>query len=230
MKNTKLALLVILAHGDMYRQMATRCPIRNVEHTFIKGDKVFVVDQKRPAAGTLNTTIDLDPDKQYFNSIKSTYTDTTIEAVTGLLGAVAKQGLFGVQTSDDDDPKPASNKFEIAKTLESTVASEIFEIDATNFEQQITDFLELHLNSCRDCNSNCVIRDHKYLNGFPPSATEAAAAPDTDGTDENGDDDAAGSGTRGAQLVVPPAPTDDTSDDDAASLPFEPIVRVGNFK
>lgn len=168
---------IVHQEGDGFRHFVPPVPLRDVKHHFIENDKVFVVDLKRPAAGSLTASVDLDPEQQYFNKIDRKYTDTTIEAVTGLLGAVAQNGLFGVKTTDG---KPAVQtdgpKFKIHKPIISTVASEIFEIDAADFEVQVSEFLSTHLNDCHSCDQGSnVVNVPGFEFGFPVQGAVDAA-------------------------------------------------------
>jgi len=117
-------------------------PVHAVEHDFINTEKIFTVDFKRPAAGTMDLTVDFKDDSQYFKQIKDKVTDETIKDVTGLLGALAPQGLLGV---------PASGEGGLGlQEIESVLAVEIFEIDAPDFELKVAEFLKCHLNRSHD--------------------------------------------------------------------------------
>lgn len=145
-------------------------PIREVRKEFIKTKQIFVVDLKRPAAGTLNANIDLDPSKQYFNEIKTELSDTTIDAVSELIASVAPSGLIGAPTSSGE----AFN--DNLKELESVVATQIFEINAPDFEMTLRNYMEQHLNCCHDCNSgNVEIEVETY---FDSGSNSSDFAPD----------------------------------------------------
>lgn len=117
-------------------------PIRAAEHEFINTEKIFTVDFKRPAAGTMDLTLDFKEDAQYFKQIKDKVTDETIKDVTALVGKLAPSGLFTPASTGVED----LNLTEV----ESVVAVEIFEIDAPDFELQVAEFLRCHLNKSHD--------------------------------------------------------------------------------
>jgi hypothetical protein len=126
---------------------AAKFPLREVTYHMIETEKVFVVDLKRPGAGTIDAKLDFDADDQYFDEIKTKVVDETIEQVGNLIAQVAPSGLFGAPTADTAGEK-VSNRI---KQVFTVVASNIFEIDAPDFEFQLRAFLDRHLNCCHDC-------------------------------------------------------------------------------
>jgi hypothetical protein len=134
-----------VVHNPVVRSKAP-FPIRAVAYTSIETEKIFLVDLKRPGAGTINAEIDFDPDSQYFKSIKSEVEDETIKAIGDLIAAVAPGGLFGAPTSEG-----VGSELTGIKEIQSVVASQVFEVDAPDFEMQVMAFLNHHLNCCHDC-------------------------------------------------------------------------------
>ena len=148
--------------------------LRDANYSFINTQKLFVVDMKRPASGILQTNITLNPEQQYFESIQNQVANTTIGSVSNLLSAVSggsasapNPSLTGAAPSNStlsatasptpptttaSTPQPETPTFENVKQVQSTLASEIFEIDAPDFEQQVCRFLDTHLNACHSCN------------------------------------------------------------------------------
>ncbi len=117
--------------------------VRDFAHEFMYTEKIFVVDFKRPAAGSSNLRVDM-TEEQYFDQIQHDITDSTISAITGLLGAStpgftgAPAGDRGVGAQPDLFP------------IRSLVAVGIFEIEAPDFEQQVADFINCHINKAHD--------------------------------------------------------------------------------
>lgn len=144
----KIFLQEVKAIGDVteIREIELRVPVRDFAQDFIYSEKIMMVDFKRPAAGAFNLEVDLTED-QYIEKIQHDVTDETIQRVTELVGTLAPDGLLGRLASKDDpggmiDPK--------IKEVKSVVAVGVFEIDAPDFELQIAEFLECHLNKSHD--------------------------------------------------------------------------------
>lgn len=117
-------------------------PVYRVDHEFINTEKIFTVDFKRPAAGTMDLTLDFKDDTQYFKQIQHEVKDETIKDVTALLDTLLPAGLGGVPAMEGADIP--------VREVESVVAVEIFEIDAPDFELQVAEFLRCHLNQAHD--------------------------------------------------------------------------------
>jgi hypothetical protein len=116
--------------------------VRDFAHEFMYTDKIFVVDFKRPPAGSSNLDVNM-TEEQYIDHIQHDITDSTISSVTGLLGAfTGNKGLSGVTASGEDKPK--------FKEIRSLVAVGIFEIEAPDFEQKVREFLDCHINKAHD--------------------------------------------------------------------------------
>jgi len=118
--------------------------VRDFSQNFIYSEKIFTVDFKRPAAGLYNLNLDLTPD-QYIDELQHDVTDETIKQVTALVKQIAPQALkgpkFGAASGDPAAP------FE---EIQSVVAVDMFEIDAPDFEEQMTAFVNGHLNQAHE--------------------------------------------------------------------------------
>lgn len=124
-------------------------PLRSVRHSLIKSAKIFTVDPKRPAAGTLDATLKFGGmNGQYFDQIDYMVEDKTIEAVTGLIAQIAKQGLFGVPTTE---VRSGADVDEYLYGVDTVVASGMFSLEAPDLELQVAQFLDRHLNNCHTC-------------------------------------------------------------------------------
>lgn len=127
------------------REVELPIPVRDFAQDFIYTEKVIMVDFKRPAAGAFNLEVDLTED-QYLEKIQHDVTDETIQRVTELVGQLAPEGIGDLVAADDPggliDPK--------IKEIKSVVAVGVFEVDAPDFELQIAQFLECHLNKAHD--------------------------------------------------------------------------------
>lgn len=111
-----------------------------VEVTPRETEKVFTVDWKRPLSGTLAYSATLGDD-QYFDALGATSTDNSITDVTGLIGQVAQLAAPTANEIPDTD----------LLTDDRVVAHARFDIDDCDFEQQVLNFVQHHLNNCNDC-------------------------------------------------------------------------------
>lgn len=126
------------------RPVELEIPVRDFAQDFIYTEKVIMVDFKRPAAGSFNLEVDLTED-QYIEKIQHDVTDETIQRVTELVGQLMPEGIGAFASKgagEDIDPK--------LKEIKSVVAVGVFEVDAPDFELQITEFLNCHLNNSHD--------------------------------------------------------------------------------
>lgn len=134
-------------------------PTRNLslDTKLIYTNKVFTVDPKRPAAGSLNYTMDFGdgrPNDQYFEQIKSKITDQTIEDITTALATVTT----AITTSTEENEGSKSNLPAGVLEKTRTVAWKRFDVDALDLEHQISEFVGVHMNNCHSCDSkleNC---------------------------------------------------------------------------
>ncbi|MBM3999785.1 MAG: hypothetical protein FJ297_09655 [Planctomycetes bacterium] len=119
-------------------------PIRKVYTEFRYTERIFTVDFKRPASGLLDLDVTFRDDDQYFKRVKQKVVDETIEDVAKLVESIAPGGLIGgVGTAS----KGAGDDL---REIESVVAVNLFEIEDPNFEIQVTEFLNCHLNRAHD--------------------------------------------------------------------------------
>ncbi|MBI3861600.1 MAG: hypothetical protein HY290_06865 [Planctomycetia bacterium] len=141
------------------QQVITPHPQLFIETKLVETDKVITVDPKRPAAGSLDYTMnfgkkDPDPSKdnaQYFTDIRSNIVDKTINDVN-----TALQGIIPLLQAKKTSGKLTSGvNVDKDKFFEEhrVVAWKRFDIDAVDFEQQVADFIDQHLN----CNSKPVV-------------------------------------------------------------------------
>jgi hypothetical protein len=121
--------------------------VRDFAHEFMVTEKIFVVDFKRPPAGSANLRVDM-TDEQYIAEIQHDITDQTIEQVSGLLGAFIGKGGNLASAANVEQP-PASYAPDLTE-INSLVAVGIFEIDAPDFEQKVQQFINCHLNKSHD--------------------------------------------------------------------------------
>lgn len=143
-----LAKHVFLLDDGTVKRSRAPFALRELNYNFIETEKIFTVDVKRPAAGRLNATVDLDPENQYLKQISEQLADETISEVGNLIAAIAPGGLVGLPTNDS---RRATALDERVKEVTSVVASQVFEVDAPDFELQVMQFLNRHLNCCHDC-------------------------------------------------------------------------------
>lgn len=125
-----------------YQRVRLPFVVRDFSQEFIYTEKIFTVDFKRPAAGLYNLNLDLTPD-QYINELQHDVTDETIKQVTALVKQIAPKGLPGFQTVSGSPDAPLEE-------IQSVVAVDMFEIDAPDFEEQMTAFVNWHLNQTHD--------------------------------------------------------------------------------
>ncbi|WP_145377631.1 hypothetical protein [Symmachiella dynata] len=120
------------------------CPL-NVTTKTIYTDKVFTVDFKRPAGGTLdlsgdNKGVDFDAE-QYFKSIAVTYEEETLAQINTALGTL-KPTL-----NQSSSVRLASNNSDI-KTATREVARARFDISEPCWEEQLQAFVDQHVTDC----------------------------------------------------------------------------------
>jgi hypothetical protein len=138
-----------VSDGGITRTERLKLPfsVRDFAQEFIYTEKIFTVDFKRPAAGTFNLRLDM-TDDQYIQNVQHDVTDRTIQDVTDLVHGLVPKGLLpslaGGVNGETNDPLSALT------TIKSVVAVGIFEIDAPDFEQQLTCFINCHLTQAHD--------------------------------------------------------------------------------
>lgn len=116
----------------------------SVSANIVETNKVFTVDFKRPASGSLSYNATLGED-QYFDSITNTIVDTTITDVTNAITSIAP--LLGVGTSAAPEFVGDQIKDNVI-VANRVVAFQRFDINACDFEEQVRIFLDQHLNAC----------------------------------------------------------------------------------
>lgn len=131
-------------------------PLYKVNHSIVRTDKVFFVDMDRPAAGTITSTIDMNPETQYPETWTYTAEDETLLQSAKLLKAIAP-GLLspaGTPASQVNAFKDGGNGVDIhlvVRQVENVVASRTFELDSPGFEAEVRGFINSYLNCNRDC-------------------------------------------------------------------------------
>jgi len=139
-------------------------PILSVDYGFDYEDKIFMVDLKRPAVGTIQTDIQIDAETQYFKAIKGKVVDNTLREI----GQILPQ--FNIALAS-----PTSGKLGAESKLitdKRTVAFTRIDINAVDFEQQLEQFFDKHVNNCNDCKirQGDAQNDSSYIQ--PPSAPQ----------------------------------------------------------
>ncbi len=130
---------------ETWREKPLAHKFYSVKCTPVVTDQIVITDFKRPASGTLDLTIDF-TDDQYLDKVSSKLTDTTITDSAALLTTIiTKTGIAGFA---DDTTPPVSDRWQWKKR---TVAYQRFDINAPDFEQQLEQFVNLHMNSCNRC-------------------------------------------------------------------------------
>lgn len=119
-------------------------PVRDFSQEFIYTEKIFTVDFKRPAAGAFNLHLQM-TDDQYIQKVEHDVTDQTITAVGKLLQQLGTKNLLG-RTASLTENDPLSQ----LPQVNSIAAVGVFEIDAPDFEQQLSEFINTHLNQAHD--------------------------------------------------------------------------------
>ncbi len=125
-------------------------PERHLElkHKIVYSDKIITVDPKRPAAGTLaysavfQSENDEARDRQFFSSINYNVQDNTINTITALIPSLfpAKPELMSNQST----PQEVRGANLVPKTR--TVAWKRFDINAPDFENELSAFVANHVN------------------------------------------------------------------------------------
>jgi hypothetical protein len=117
-------------------------------------DKVFTVDLKRPAAGSLDYEIEFQNEKdspQYFQQISYHVVDQTLKDISAVIANLKPLSPplaipTAAKSSDSDSPE--------ITPLTRTVAWKRFDIHSPDFEDQVLAFVNEHLNDCHSCSLN----------------------------------------------------------------------------
>ena len=142
-----------------------------VKREQIVTEKIFTVDLKRPAAGTMDYTAKLSPADQYFTQVTSNLDDITIqeaskafERILGALPTVAAPNAGKVPTAEQ---KQTETDSVTVTPVSSVIASEVFAFSNPMFEDNIRSFLQQSLIPRQTCD---------------PAATDTNAFEETDPT------------------------------------------------
>jgi hypothetical protein len=161
--------------ADCVRWIALDVPVRSVDTEIVKTEKVITVDTKRPAAGTMSTTLGFTG--QYFNNIDYHVEDKTIDTITEVIGTFAPGGII-------PKAKPAGEQFTgdgsvgaDIREVTSVAAHTLLAIDAPDFEAQLVCFLNQHLTGCHTCRT--VGPGMSDFIRLPPITEEHACTPRT---------------------------------------------------
>ncbi|TWU02436.1 hypothetical protein [Stieleria varia] len=118
-------------------------PIYDFGSETLYNDKIFTTDFIRPAAGAFNLDVNYTED-QYIERVQQDITDETLKEIGNLVSKIP--ALFaapgGAALAGGD------NGAETLKEVKSVLAANVFEIDDPNFEVNVSEFVERHLN-CR---------------------------------------------------------------------------------
>lgn len=133
----------LVRQNNDFKRLEFPVPVRRVETDLKYTERVFTVDFKRPAAGTLDLKLRFKDQEQYFQEIQQRVVDETIQDVAKLIGAIAPRGVVGPAVAAAAAPQDLVE-------IESVVAVALFELDDPAFEQQVASFLHCHLNQAHD--------------------------------------------------------------------------------
>lgn len=136
--------VVYLTHNGDQLDAVNTGRLLNVRTQIVKTKKVVFVDFKRPGSGTLELDTKFS-DQQYFTSIDSKLTDTTIKDSAALVAQAASM-FSGTKASAGDQATPPKY-FKQSRV----VAYKRFDINEPDYEQQLEAFVETHLNQCDSC-------------------------------------------------------------------------------
>lgn len=118
--------------------------LRDFAHEMVYTEKVVMVDFKRPAAGSANLKVDFTED-QYIKNYTQDITDETLQRVNELV-ATTLPSFF--EASGGSEPQKIEDRI---KEVKSIVAVGMFEVDDPNFEMQVQQFLQDHVNCSAAC-------------------------------------------------------------------------------
>ena len=125
--------------------MQTPVVVRDFAQDYIYTEKMIMVDFKRPAAGAFNLDVEMTED-QYISRIQHDVTDETISEVGSLLTDLIEADFFAPPTDlSSAGGLSLDNNANVAK-VKSVVAAGVFEIDDPNFEKDIMEFVNCHIN------------------------------------------------------------------------------------
>lgn len=133
--------------------------ILNVETEPIYTDKVFTVDFPRPIAGTLSLTTGGDAksegitfdESQYFNSIRGSYKEETLQTINEILSPSTASGT----STSSGNTVVTLDKTDHYTELKRVVAFERFDISECGWEQRMQAFVDLHITHCNPPCTGC---------------------------------------------------------------------------
>lgn len=164
-------------------------------------DKVFLVDFKRPAAGTLelggdsNDGVAFD-DEQYFSKIRAEVQERTLRDITSVIETFPKtKSAGGEQASSRLQTNVAGVSIE-----ESLLAFERFDIADPYWEAKMHEFIDRKLRECGQC---CDQKPCPELKNTCPA--ESLPCPQQNGAGVHGKS-AGGTLLEAAPLFAPPTP------------------------
>jgi hypothetical protein len=121
--------------------------IYNVRTNVVRTKKLFTVDFKRPAAGTLEIDAQLS-DEQYFKKITSKLQDETITQSADLLSTVIK----AVSTASGPTAAQLQKMTNVSREFRD-VAYKRFDLNAPGFEWDVECFVNDQLSKCHSCST-----------------------------------------------------------------------------
>lgn len=141
-------------------------------------DKVFTVDLKRPAAGTLDYEIEFQDGKdnpQYFNQVSYHVVDQTLKDITGVIANLKPLTPLNARpTGRASGTRVTADNGPALEPMIRTVAWKRFDLNSVTFEDEVLAFVNLHLNDCHSCglvepreyvplDSECIRSDSEML-------------------------------------------------------------------
>lgn len=118
-------------------------------------DKVFTVDLKRPAAGTMDYEIEFQDGKdnpQYFNQVSYHVVDQTLKDITGVIANLKPISPLNARpTGRASGAKLKEGENPTLEPMTRTVAWKRFDLNSVSFEDDVLAFVNLHLNDCHSC-------------------------------------------------------------------------------
>lgn len=115
----------------------------DVKHEFIRTEKIFTVDFKRPAAGTIKFSADFD--NQYLTKMSSDIEDRTIAEVSLAIERVMRVLPRRAGADLLSTKSLAGLTLPEIKEVTSVRAARVFEVDDPMFEVEMAHFMETHL-------------------------------------------------------------------------------------
>jgi len=147
-----------------YKPVPTERRNLSAEAVTVVSDKIFAVDPKKAAAGETNYSFAMKDG--YYTQVKQMVNDETIKDVNAAL--VNLLPLLA--------PKPAPKsltKFEMGspgepETKTRVVAWKRFDINSVDFEDQVKQFVDHHINNCDSCCENTSLAPQQSIESFAP--------------------------------------------------------------